>query len=67
MAAVAGGLAGIAVLVKVWWRRFTGLFSPKRRAVAKAASVSPPGATEATAAANAPDIAGAAVQAPVEE
>ena len=65
MAAVAGGLAGIAVLVKVWWRRFTGLFSPKRRALAKAAA--PPDATEATAAANASDIAGATAQAPAED
>jgi hypothetical protein len=34
-AAVAGGLAGIAVVFKVWWRRFTGLFSPRRRAEAR--------------------------------
>jgi hypothetical protein len=29
--AIAAGGAGIAVLVKVGFRRFTGLFSPKRR------------------------------------
>jgi hypothetical protein len=31
-AAVASGLAGIAVVVKLWWRRLTGALSPKRRA-----------------------------------
>jgi hypothetical protein len=35
-AAVAGGLAGVAVVVKLWWRRFVGLFMPKRRAALRA-------------------------------
>ena len=65
MAAVAGGLAGIAVLVKVWWRRFTGLFSPRRRAEVKAPAAAD--ATDAATATNAPDAAPAAAQAPTEK
>ena len=65
MAAVAGGLAGIAVLVKVWWRRFTGLFSPRRRAEVKAAAAAD--AAEAATAPNASDGTSAAAQAPAEK
>lgn len=36
--AIAAGFAGIAVVVKVYWRRFIGLFSPKVRHEAKAAA-----------------------------
>ena len=64
-AAVAGGLAGIAVVVKLWWRRLTGVFTPKRRAAAKAAEAST--AAETTPAANATDVADAAMQAPAEK
>ena len=72
-AAVAGGLAGIAVVVKLWWRRVTGLFSPKRRAAARAAEARPAEAgpaekaVEATTTASATDIATPAVHAPVEK
>jgi hypothetical protein len=34
LAAVAGGAAGIAVLFKLYWNRFLGIFSKKRRAKA---------------------------------
>jgi hypothetical protein len=37
LAAVAGGLAGITVLVRLYWNRFLGLFSKKRREAAAAA------------------------------
>jgi hypothetical protein len=75
-AAVAGGLAGVAVVVKLWWRRVTGVFSPKRRAAARAAEANTAeagtaGAADkavaATTAANTTDIASSAVQAPVEK
>jgi hypothetical protein len=35
-AAVASGLAGVAVVFRLFWRRLTGFFSPRRRAEAKA-------------------------------
>jgi hypothetical protein len=35
MAAFAGGLAGIFVLVRLYWHRFLGLFSKKHRAAAE--------------------------------
>jgi hypothetical protein len=37
LAAVAGGLAGITVLARLYWNRFLGLFSKKRREAAAAA------------------------------
>lgn len=37
LAAVAGGAAGVAVLIRMYWNRFLGLFSPKRREAARAA------------------------------
>lgn len=37
LAAIAGGAAGIAVLLKMYWNRFVGLFSRKRRAAAEEA------------------------------
>jgi hypothetical protein len=37
VAALAGGLAGIAVLLKLYWHRILGIFSPKHRAKAQAA------------------------------
>jgi hypothetical protein len=37
LAAFAGGAAGIAVLVKLYWNRFLGLFSKSRRAKAEEA------------------------------
>jgi hypothetical protein len=37
LAAIAGGLAGITVLVRLYWNRFLGMFSKKRRAAAAAA------------------------------
>ena len=48
-AAVAGGLAGIAVVFKLWWRRLTSLFLPKRRAAARAAKAEAAAKSEATA------------------
>ena len=38
IAAVAGGAAGIAVLVRMYWHRFLGLFSAKHREQAQAAA-----------------------------
>jgi cytochrome c biogenesis protein CcdA len=35
MAAFAGGLAGIFVLVRLYWHRFLGLFSKKHRTAAE--------------------------------
>jgi hypothetical protein len=35
VAALAGGLAGIVVLVKLYWNRFLGIFSKKRRSRAE--------------------------------
>jgi len=37
LAAIAGGLAGITVLIRLYWNRFLGLFSKKRRAAAAVA------------------------------
>jgi hypothetical protein len=37
-AAVAGGAAGIAVLFRVYWHRFLGLFSRKHRTAADEAA-----------------------------
>ncbi len=34
LAALAGGFAGLAVLIKLYWNRFLGLFSKKRRQAA---------------------------------
>jgi hypothetical protein len=34
LAAIAGGLAGIGVLVKMYWNRMLGLFSKERRRAA---------------------------------
>jgi hypothetical protein len=36
-AALAGGAAGLGVLVKMYWHRFAGVFSKKHRAAADAA------------------------------
>jgi hypothetical protein len=36
VSAIAGGIAGIAVVFKMGFRRFTALFSPKQRAALKA-------------------------------
>jgi hypothetical protein len=47
--AIAAGFAGIAVVFKVGWRRFTSLFSSKARAEARAARAAE--ASDATAAA----------------
>jgi hypothetical protein len=70
-AAVAGGLAGIAVVVKLWWRRLTGVFSPKHRAAARAeAAPRAEGASRAedmTKAVDATDVANPAAQAPSEK
>jgi hypothetical protein len=38
VAALAGGIAGIAVLFRLYWNRFLGLFSKSRREKAKAIS-----------------------------
>lgn len=35
LAAVAGGLAGVAVLGRLMWNRFLGLFSSRRRQAAE--------------------------------
>lgn len=35
LAAVAGGMAGIAVLLRLYWHRLLGLFSGKHREAAK--------------------------------
>ena len=40
MAAVAGGAAGIAVLVRMYWHRFLGVFSKKHKARPRRASAS---------------------------
>jgi hypothetical protein len=37
LAAVAGGFAGFAVLMKMYWHRVLGVFSKKHRAEAEAA------------------------------
>jgi len=37
LAAIAGGLAGVTVLIRLYWNRFLGLFSKKRRDAAAAA------------------------------
>lgn len=37
LAALAAGGAGVAVLVKMYWNRFLGLFSEKRRLAAQEA------------------------------
>ena len=37
LAAVAGGLAGVAVLLRLYWNRFLGLFSARRRQAAEQA------------------------------
>jgi hypothetical protein len=37
VAALAGGIAGIAVLLKLFWHRILGVFSSKHRAAADAA------------------------------
>ncbi len=37
LAAIAGGVAGIAVLVKMFWHRILGIFSPKHRERAREA------------------------------
>ena len=31
LAAIAGGAAGVAVLVRLYWNRFLGIFSKERR------------------------------------
>ena len=38
MAAIAGGVAGIAVLGRVYWHRFLGIFSKKHRLAAQEAA-----------------------------
>lgn len=35
MAAFAGGIAGIAVLLRLYWHRFIGIFSKKHRVQAE--------------------------------
>ena len=62
MAAIAGGLAGIAVVLKLWWRRITGLFMPSRRS-RPIADETPVGAEGATAT----DAPTAAAQTPAEQ
>ena len=37
-AALAGGVAGVAVFVRLYWHRFLGLFSAKHREQAKEAA-----------------------------
>lgn len=37
LAAIAGGAAGISVLVKLYWKRFLGIFSKRKRQEAKEA------------------------------
>lgn len=37
LAAIAGGLAGVAVLLRLYWNRFLGLFSARRRQAAEEA------------------------------
>jgi hypothetical protein len=62
MAAIAGGLAGIAVVIKLWWRRITGLFMPSRRSGA-VPDEAPAGAEGATAT----DVSRAPAQTPAEQ
>jgi hypothetical protein len=38
ISALVAGFAGVAVFFRMGWRRFTGLFSSRRRAEARAAS-----------------------------
>ena len=66
MAAVAGGLAGIAVLIKLWWRRFTALFVPSRRSGAMAEAAATDEAAAGAEAANAADVPDATAQTPAE-
>ncbi len=37
LAAIAGGIAGVAVFFKMFWHRILGVFSPKHREKAKEA------------------------------
>jgi hypothetical protein len=64
-AAVAGGLAGVAVVVKLWWRRVMGVFSPRRRAALRAERAAR--AEDASKAVDATDVASPAAQAPAEK
>ena len=68
-AAVAGGLAGIAVVFKLWWRRVTGVFMPKRRAAARARArpTETPAGARGDATASEADATSPAAQAPVEK
>ena len=56
--AVLGGIAGIAVLVKVGWRRIIGLFSPRRRRAFEAEQAAKARAAEADGDASAAPASG---------
>lgn len=46
VAALAGGAAGVAVLVKMYWHRVLGVFSKKHRAIAEESARNLEAATE---------------------
>lgn len=46
VAALAGGAAGVAVLVKMYWHRALGVFSKKHRAIAEESAQKLEAATE---------------------
>lgn len=47
VAAVTGGVAGIAVLFRMYWRRFLGIFSKRHRLAAEADAAMLIGETDA--------------------
>lgn len=46
VAAFAGGVAGVAVLLKMYWHRVLGIFSKKHRAIAEESARNLEAATE---------------------
>lgn len=46
VAAFSGGVAGVTILFRMYWRRFLGIFSKKQRAAADADAEKLIGATE---------------------
>jgi hypothetical protein len=69
MAALASGVAGIVVVFRLFWHRITGVFSPRRRAEAKAMAAqtaseeSAPSPVEPTTATETVDTAAASAEA----
>jgi hypothetical protein len=64
VSAIVAGFAGIAVIIKMGFRRFLALFSPKQRAALKAEKAEKAAEREAAAAATATATAATAAEAP---